>query len=78
MGSVRYIVGHLSPHCAAVLSYTCSSSFFRIARPFPTDAHAQRIGQDVVDLAFIMDADGVLLELIHRKFTLDTEMPQAW
>lgn len=39
---------------------------------------SQRIGQEVFDLAFIMDADGVLLELVHRKATLDIHMPQAW
>lgn len=40
--------------------------------------HLQRIGQDVYDLAFIVDADGVLLELLHQKLNIDTEMPQAW
>eukprot|EP00752_Nemacystus_decipiens_P018377 g16486.t1 len=39
--------------------------------------YEQRIGQDVFDLAFIMDADGVLLELLHKKDTLDVDMPQA-
>lgn len=38
----------------------------------------QRIGQDIFDLAFIMDADGVLLELVHKKDTLAVDMPQAW
>lgn len=41
-------------------------------------ARAQRIGQDIYDLAFIMDADGVLLELVHKKDTLAVDMPQAW
>lgn len=39
---------------------------------------AQRIGQEIFDLAFVMDADGVLLELVHKKDTLDIDMPQAW
>lgn len=38
----------------------------------------QRIGQGVYDLAFIMDADGIILELLHLKETLVVEMPQAW
>lgn len=38
----------------------------------------QRIGQDIFDLAFIMDADGVLLELVHKKDILAVDMPQAW
>ncbi|CAM9945985.1 unnamed protein product [Scytosiphon promiscuus] len=40
--------------------------------------YEQRIGQDIFELAFIMDADGVLLELVHKKDTLDVDMPQAW
>lgn len=39
---------------------------------------SQRIGQDVFDLAFIMDADGVLIELLHHKLALETETPLAW
>ncbi|CAB1106239.1 unnamed protein product [Ectocarpus sp. CCAP 1310/34] len=40
--------------------------------------YEQRIGQEIFDLAFVMDADGVLLELVHKKDTLDIDMPQAW
>lgn len=39
---------------------------------------SQRIGREVYDIAFIMDADGVLLELLNPKLTLDSDMPQAW
>ena len=38
--------------------------------PLPVRVLAQRIGQDIFDLAFIMDADGELLQLLHKKDTL--------
>lgn len=55
-----------------------SEEMFGMSVRLVVSPYEQRIGQDIFDLAFIMDADGVLLELVHQKFTLDTEMPQAW
>lgn len=50
-----------------------------LANPPPrSHSSLQRIGQDVYDLAFIMDADGVLLELLHHKLSIDTVLPPAW
>ncbi|CAM9621696.1 unnamed protein product [Pylaiella littoralis] len=55
-----------------------SEAAFGMSVRLVVSPYEQRIGQDIFDLAFIMDADGVLLELVHKKDTLDVDMPKAW
>ena len=38
----------------------------------------QIIGQEVYELAFVRDADGVLVELLRRQATLDAPMEPDW
>lgn len=78
---IQYIVpGNflLFPHLVAPCAWRCCLQPPVSPLSIPPSLIPKRIGQDVYDVAFITDADGVLLELLHRKITLDMDMPQAW
>lgn len=40
--------------------------------------YQQIIGQEVFELAFVSDPDGVLIELVRKQATLDTAMEPDW